>query len=391
MGLLTTGLIWALFVATTLWFPIRRGRLGFGIFVVTMTLNEIPSVLLVVFVASVIAILADGFVDSVLITVASLAVSCLVAAGLVWLQVRAWTAWPAWEAALSDHLGADWWVAERMGDARRVAPAGVWVRGILLPFQRREASVERMRDIPYVPGGSKSHVLDVYRRRDAVIGHDRAAGRPVLIHLHGGGFVQGGKSRESVVLLNRLADHGWVCISANYGLRSEATFPQPLVDTKRVIAWVREHASELGADAAAVFLAGASAGGHLAICAALTAGDARFQPGFEDADTSVRGVVTLYGYLGARGQDPASSPAALAGPDAPPLLIVHGGRDTALPPAGPRSVVAVLRARSRAQVVYVELPNAQHGFDFFGSVRARSVAVGVEAFLEWARARSPRS
>ena len=41
-------------------------------------------------------------------------------------------------------------------------------------------------------------------------------------------------------MLARLASRGWVCISANYRLRP-AGFPAPLVDVKRVIAWVRDH------------------------------------------------------------------------------------------------------------------------------------------------------
>ena len=60
MGLLVTAVIWALFVATTLWFPFRRGPVGFAVFVVTMACNEIPLVLLVVFVVSVAAILGDA-------------------------------------------------------------------------------------------------------------------------------------------------------------------------------------------------------------------------------------------------------------------------------------------------------------------------------------------
>ena len=206
----------------------------------------------------------------------------------------------------------------------------------------------------------------------------------MLIHLHGGGFVQGGKSREGVTLLNQLADHGWLCVSANYGLRSQGAFPQSLVDTKRVIAWVRAHASELGADPDQIFLAGGSAGGHLAISAALTARDPRFQPGFEQADTSVAGAVAVYGYLGPRGSDPASSPAGLARPDAPPIMIVHGARDTAIPPVGPRSVAAGLQAASKSPVVYAELPDTQHNFDLFASVRARVAANAIEAFLGWA-------
>ena len=69
------------------------------------------------------------------------------------------------------------------------------------------------------------------------------------------------------------------------------------------------------------------------------------------------------------------------------MLIVHGARDTAIPPAGPRSVVAALRAVSNAPVVYAELPSTQHDFDFFASVRARVAANAVESFLDWARSR----
>jgi len=377
LGLLVTVAIWALFVATTLWFPFRRGPVGFAVFVLTMACNEIPSVLLVVFVVSVAAILGDASAEDGM-TVVALALACLVALGLVWLQVRARSVRPAFEAALSEGLGSDWRASIRAEFADAPETTAPWLRGILVPFQRHTATVERLRDVPYGPGG-RAHLLDIYRRKD------RSTARPVVIHLHGGGFVQGGKSRESVTLLNQLADHGWFCVSANYGLRSQGAFPQSLVDTKRVIAWVRAHAGEYGADMDQIFLVGGSAGGHLALSAALTASDPRFQPGFEQADTRVAGAVTLYGYLGSRSADAASSPAGLARPDAPPILIVHGAKDTAIPFAGPRSVAASLRSVSRSPVVYAELPDTQHDFDFFASVRARLAANAIEAFLGWAR------
>ena len=388
MGLLVTALIWAMFVATTLWFPFRRGPLGFGIFVVTMACNEIPLILLVVFVASVGAILGDAPAEGGAAVAAALGVSCLVTLGLVWLQVRARSVRPAFEAALNAGLGADWRASVRPEFGPAAELTAPWVRGILLPFQRHAASVQRVRNVPYAPGG-RAHLLDIYRRKDRTSGQDRAAGCPVLVHLHGGGFVRGGKSREGVMLLNQLADHGWLCVSANYGLRSQGAFPESLVDTKRVIAWVRAHAGELGADPDQIFLAGGSAGGHLAISAALTARDPRYQPGFEQADTSVAGAVALYGYLGPRSSDPASSPAGLARPDAPPIMIVHGARDTAIPPAGPRSVAATLHATSKSPVVYAELPDTQHSFDLFASVRARVTANAIEAFLSWARIPTP--
>src|SRR6185437_7225355 len=129
-------------------------------------------------------------------------------------------------------------------------------------------------------GPDRAHRVDIYCSRAA------AATRPVLIHFHGGGFVSGGKSRESVALLNQLAADGWLCLSANYRLRGAGQHPNALIDAKRVIAWIRAHADEFGADPSSVFLAGCSAGAHLAVSAALTPGRVELQPGFEDSETS---------------------------------------------------------------------------------------------------------
>ncbi|MCR2812895.1 alpha/beta hydrolase [Microbacterium sp. zg.Y1084] len=377
MGLLTTVTIWAVFVATTLWFPFRRTRLGFAVYVLTLACNEIPLVLLAVFVASVAATLTDATQRDGATTPA-LVLAVLVAAALVWIQVRARSAGPAFAAALTAGLGSDW--RARLRPEFRVPDPlpSPWPRGILLPFQRHASGVTRTRNVAYADGG-RAHLLDIYDRGGG------APGRPALIHLHGGGFTSGGKSRESVTLLNQLAAHGWFCVSANYGLRGQGVFPRSLIDAKRVIAWVGAHAQAYGIDPEQIFLAGTSAGGHLALSAALTAGDPRFQPGFEQADTSVAGAVSLYGYLGALGADRASSPAHLATPDAPPILIVQGAKDSALPPGVARAVADAVRERSAAAVIYAELPDTQHSFDLFASVRARAAANAIEEFLGWVR------
>lgn len=128
----------------------------------------------------------------------------------------------------------------------------------------------------------------------------------------------------------------------------------------------------------------------MAVSAALTPNQPRFQPGFEQIDTTIAGVVSLYGYLGARTEDPASSPVALARPEAPPMLLIQGRNDTMLPPGAPAIWANTLRSTSRSPVVYAELPHAQHAFDLFASVRARVVAHAVEAFLAWSRTCHPR-
>lgn len=378
MGMLTVAGIWSLFVALTLWLPLWGGAPGFAVYVVTMACNEIPLVLLAVFGASMVTVgVGDEGPAGASVIPATTVLALVVTLGLTWLQVRARRAGPALESDLSTQLGA-----HRRAPGPEVAhgagKAAAWRDGILRPFQRHPRSVTRDRNLSYGP--DRAHRLDVYRRRNA-----GAGARPVLIHLHGGGFVQGRRSRESVALLNQLADHGWFCVSADYWLRSRGAFPQSLIDVKRVIGWVRAHAQDNGTDPDQVFLLGASAGGHLAVSAALTADAPRFQPGFEGIDTHVAGAVSVYGYLGARGPDPDSSPTTLARPDAPPLLIVQGARDTAIASAGPREVSAHLRSVSRSPVVHAELPNTQHGFDLFASVRARIVAGAIEQFLDWAR------
>ena len=150
---------------------------------------------------------------------------------------------------------------------------------------------------------------------------------------------------------------------------------------KKVIAWVREHGPEYGADPNVVFVAGSSAGGHLASMAALTANDASLQPGFEDVDTSVTAVVSLYGYYGPVGPE-RSSPMAYDGRGAPPFFVAHPDRDTFVTVEDARRFVESLRKGSANPVVYAELPGAQHVFDYFYSIRFEAVIDGIEAFAD---------
>lgn len=175
-------------------------------------------------------------------------------------------------------------------------------------------------------------------------------------------------------------------MSANYRLRPAAQFPDQLVDVKKVVAWAREHAEEHGADPNVVFMAGSSAGGHLASLAALTPNDPAFQPGFEDADTSVTGAISLYGYYGSMdGGRLRSSPVDHVQEDAPHFFVAHGDRDTLVLVDDARRFVERLRGSSSSPVVHAELPGAQHGFDLFHSIRGDTVVDAVEAFADWVR------
>ena len=126
--------------------------------------------------------------------------------------------------------------------------------------------------------------------------------------------------------------------------------------------------------------------------AALTANDPRFQPGFEDVDTSVTAAVLLYAYYGDyhRGDSgQASSPLAYIRADAPPFFVAHGDRDMLVPVSTARDFVRRLRAVSTSSVVYAELPGAQHTFDLYRSIRFTHVVDGIEQFAGWTRTEEP--
>lgn len=234
---------------------------------------------------------------------------------------------------------------------------------LFLPFYRQRRDVHRRKDIPYGPDG-KRQTLDIYRRSTL------PSEAPVLIHLHGGHHHSGHKSSQSMPLLQRLASHGWVCLSANYRLRPGAGFLDHLSDAKRVIAWVHEHGDAYGADPSRIFLSGSSAGGYLAALCGLTQNDPRFQNGLGEADTSVTAAICLGAWLGGYVEPThlPTVPTAYIGADAAPFLVVHGERDTVAPVEQARHFVAQLRQAS-VPVVYIELPGARHAFDLFHSPR----------------------
>jgi acetyl esterase/lipase len=189
--------------------------------------------------------------------------------GLAVVARRAMRAGPAVDEALTDGLGAGWRRAiDETGRPRRRIPVA---RILLAAFFFRRGDVERIASVSYGDAG-KWNLLDLYRHRS------HPSGCPTLVYLHGGAFRSGRKSREARPLIYRLASEGWICISANYRLSPAAQFPDHLIDVKKVIAWVRQHGHEYGADGTVLFLAGSSAGGNLASTAALTPTDPRFQP-----------------------------------------------------------------------------------------------------------------
>ncbi len=124
--MVVTAAVWALFVCIALWPPVRSGRLGFAVFLLTMAVNEIPLVLLTVFVVAM--GVSDHRVGTPVMGVSAVLVG-MTAGGLIWLQGRARSASTALEAALVDGLGAGPAVCVTVTGAG-VVGAGVVGRGV---------------------------------------------------------------------------------------------------------------------------------------------------------------------------------------------------------------------------------------------------------------------
>jgi acetyl esterase/lipase len=365
--------------------PVRPPRaLRSASYSVSIAFSELPLLFMAMLLVTTVLTVAGGDIDSPAgwAAVGGAVVTMLGQATLARRGVRAR---PAVEHALDDALGADWRSSIDPALAGRLRRRLPLARILLLPWPwvARPRSVERIANVRYGDAGRRN-LLDVYRHRS------RPAGAPTLVYLHGGGFFSGRKERDARPLLHRLANQGWVCISANYRLRPAATFPDHLIDAKKAIAWARDQGREYGADPTTVFVGGSSAGGHMAAMAALTPNDPAFQPGFESADTSIAAAICLFGYFGNYyGHGAASSPRSYIRADAPPFFVAQGDHDTYSPQFVDiaRGFAGELGATSSRPVVYAELPGGQHSFDLFHSIRFETVVDGIEAFAAWVRSR----
>jgi len=129
------------------------------------------------------------------------------------------------------------------------------------------AGVSAERGVPYAPGDSDA-LLDVFAPTRATVP------LPVVIWVHGGGFIAGSRSDSALSgYLRVLASRGFVTVAIDYTLAPEARFPTPVRQTNAAVAYVLAHATRYNIDPRRVFLAGESAGAQIAAQAALAISD----------------------------------------------------------------------------------------------------------------------
>ena len=258
-------------------------------------------------------------------------------------------------------------------------------------------------DIDYADTGNPRHQLDIYlpRRR-------RKKPLPVIVFIHGGGWILGDKSDGAERLMPYVRSRRFAGISIGYRLADEAHWPEQLYDGKAAIRWIRAHAEQYNLDADRIAVCGRSAGGHLA----LMLGTSCDQPELEgnigrfcDASSKVAAVINYFGVtdiqalIGQPGNidrchdnapeahliggniidRPAiarsASPVVYAHAAAAPVLTVHGTDDQTVPFD---QAVRIHKALSDAGSVSYFIVIRGGGHENFGNIADSR----VQAFLE---------
>ena len=232
-------------------------------------------------------------------------------------------------------------------------------------------------NITYLVANNFEAKLDVYARADI------ATIRPVLVNIHGGGWVGGTKEGDFPSILPWL-EMGWNVVNVEYRLGRVSQAPAAVEDCLCALRWVAANAKTYGFDVTRIVTTGGSAGGHLALTTGMipeSAGLDRQCPGVPLP--KVAAIVNWYGitdvadlldgpnqksyavaWLGSRPDKVEVarrvSPLQYVRAGLPPILTIHGDADPTVPYA---HAIQLRDALTKAGVVneLVTVPGGKHG------------------------------
>ncbi len=300
------------------------------------------------------------------------------------------------------------WLEKIPAEQRQRLPQKRWV---VWPSRLPEVRFER--DVVYwkIPGTDRGLLCDLWQPSP-----DGFHSGIALIYLHTGEWHFADKDFGIRPFFQHLVGQGHLVMDVAYRLCPETDLFGMLEDIKRAVAWMKMNAARYSVDPDKVILAGGSAGGHLALLAAYTAGCPEFSPeDIQNIDVHVRGVVSYYGppdltaffeegygrvnppkkvkeitgnLLGGSLEQRfdlyrKGSPITYITPDCPPTMIFQGQHDCGVPVSSTRSFWDRL-VKAGVPVIYVEYPLTEHGFD----LHIKAIAAIAKKALKLAKTNS---
>jgi acetyl esterase/lipase len=263
------------------------------------------------------------------------------------------------------------------------------------------------KDIPYSAAGGEKLKLDLAAPTEG-------GPYPAVLLLHGGAWSVGnrgelsrrsrdknGKSTPS--LIEQVAAHGYVAVTASYRLAPKYKFPAQIEDARTAVRFLRANAKKFNIDPAKIAAGGFSAGGHLALLLGTADKNDFRDVEYPDESSRVQCVVDFFGptdvslygasegiedaymvpWLGkACKTDPAvykrASPIDYVTKDDPPVLLIHGTADVIVPIIHSERMLKKLhQAGVKAELIAVK--GEGHGWS--GPEATRTVREAIE-FLD---------
>ena len=157
-----------------------------------------------------------------------------------------------------------------------------------LVIPRANAAGKIIKDIEFAVVQGQSLKLDLYLP-------ENPKGSGLVVWIHGGGWRKGSKEK---CFITWLPNHGYTVASISYRFSEVAKFPAQLHDCKGAVRWLRANARKYGYDSKKIFVAGASAGGHLTALMATTSGHKLLEGGVGgnlDQSSTIQAAIDYYG------------------------------------------------------------------------------------------------
>jgi len=220
----------------------------------------------------------------------------------------------------------------------------------------------------------------------AVPGEAPSAPMPVVVYIHGGGWNKGSRKNSLDAICEYVTKRGYIGVTLDYRLTSEAPFPAQIEDVKLAIRFLRANADIYYIDTNRIGVWGVSAGGHLAALLGTSGDHPKLEGtgGWQEYSDKVQGVVDNFGptditseyaknnssviaLLGGKTPDEVpelakmTMPGTFVSPDDPPFIIRHGNADSVVSYTDSVSFAKKLQT-SGVYCDFKIIPGADHGF-----------------------------